>query len=133
MRDQFHEVVDCLSLESFVEADPERREPFVQQVERDASHAFKLRFIDIRIEIRIDGGLRNTETDRRVQTAFAELWLLSVPSSCRAGNPTTQEPQAVQLISWCTGRRSLGHEEEQEWEQNARSMGEIIRYVAFCG
>ena len=45
-------------------ADPQRRESTVQQVERDAAHAFKFRLVDLGVEIRIDSHLRDGEVVR---------------------------------------------------------------------
>ena len=101
-----------MDLERFVEADPEGRESIVNQIERDASHAFKFRLIDFRIEIRIDGGLGDAKVigfpKRGLRNVRLDLFLRHAESKAEQFRRSRQLAEFLRAL----GRRRLGQQEE---------------------
>ena len=81
-----HEILDGLHLEGAVVANPQRCEAAIKKIERNAAHAFKLRLIDLGIEIRIDSGLGNAEIIRMPEDSlwYADLDLIFSHSQTKA-------------------------------------------------
>ena len=60
-RERLDEIVNGLHFEGAVVTNPQRCQAAIKKIERNAANTFKLRLVDPWIEIRIDGGLGNTE------------------------------------------------------------------------
>src|SRR6185369_8228039 len=106
-----------MDLKRVVETDPNGSELLVNEVERDAAHAFKLRLIDRLIEIRIDRRLCDTKMIRAaklcLRNASLDLFFRHAETKAeqlRRGGQLTHFLRALR-------RRSLGQQEEQQGEQ----------------
>ena len=117
LRDQFHKLFGSVGFERFVVADPKRRESIVNEIERDASHAFKLRFVDLRIEIRIDRGLGDAEMigfpKRGLRNVRLNLVLRHAEAKAEQFRSSGQLAEFLRALR----RRSLGQQEEHEREE----------------
>ena len=106
-----------MNLVVLIKADPDRCELVVNDVERDASNALKLCFIDRLVKIRIDGGLGDTKrifmTELCLWNALFDLFFRH--AKLKAGQ-FGRRRQFANLFS-ALGRSRLDQEEEQNWEQ----------------